>query len=78
MVKETKNYWYYDIRCAYLKWWQNTPEVIGYEYLQEERPVKDGLCKIKKTSNVEDVDWKQIYNHFKKRFPDNEMKFIRF
>lgn len=20
MVKKTKNYWYYDIRCAYLKW----------------------------------------------------------
>lgn len=78
MVKKTKNYWYYDIRCAYLKWNHNTPEVISYEDLQDERPVKDGLCKIKRTAYYEDADWKQIYDHFKKRFPDNELKFIRF
>ncbi len=78
MVKETKNYWYYDIRCAYLKWWENTPEVISYEDLQNEWEVKDGLCKIKKTSSREDDDWVQIYDHFRKRFPDNELKFIRF
>ena len=78
MVKETKNYWYYDIRCAYLKRNHNTPVVISYEDLQDERPVKDGLCKIKKTSNLESDDWKQIYDHFKKRFPDNEISFVRF
>ena len=78
MVKKTKNYWYYDIRCAYLKWGQNVPEVISYEGLHDEWKVKDGLCKIKRTSDREDVDWKQIYEHFRKRFPDNELKFIRF
>ena len=78
-VKETKNYWYYDIRCAYLKRWENTPEVIGYEYLQDERPVEwRWLIKIKKTSDREEDDWNQIYNHFQKRFEWHEMKFIRF
>ena len=78
MVRKTKNYWYYDIRCAYLEYWHNTPQVISYEDLQNERPVKDWLCKIKRTSDREDDDWKQIYNHFAKRFEWHEMKFIRF
>ena len=78
-VKETKKFWYYDIRCAYLKRNHNTPVVIGYEDLQDEWKVTGrGLVKIKKTSTIEDVDWEQIREHFKKRFPDNEIRFVRF
>lgn len=79
LIKETKNYWYYDIKCAYLKWGCNCPKIIGYENLQDERPVDwRGWIKIKKTSNNEDVDWQQIYNHFVKRFSGHEIAFVRF
>lgn len=39
LVKETKNFWYYDIRLAFMKEGQNCPQVIGYEDMQNERPV---------------------------------------
>ena len=79
LVKESKNFWYYDIKCAYLKYWHNFPVIISYERLQNERPVAErGWVKIKKTSSNEDVDWKQIYNHFKNRFKTQEIEFIRF
>lgn len=79
LVKESKNYWYYDIKCSYLEWGNGFPAVISYEGLQNERPVDGrGWIKIKKTSNNEDTDRKQIYNHFINRFKEQEIKFIRF
>lgn len=79
LIKETKNYWFYDIKCAYLIYWKNTPEIIGYERLQDEWKVSwRWRCMIKKTSDREEDDWEQIYNHFAKRFKWHEIRFIRF
>ena len=36
LVKKTKNFRYYDIKCAYLEYGHNTPEIISYETLQDE------------------------------------------
>lgn len=49
---------------------QDCPQVIGYEDMQNERPVTwRWLIKIKKTSSVEDTDWnKQIYAHFVNKY----------
>ena len=80
MVKETKNYWYYDIRIA--ENWDLFPEVRSYESEQDVRPVTDKwLIKIKKTSNIEDEDWRKfIYGHFVTKFAEKgrKIKFIRF
>jgi hypothetical protein len=80
MVRETKNYWYYDIRIA--ENWDHFPDVRGYEYLQDVRPVTNKwLIKIKKTSDVEDVDWRKfIYGHFASKYGEKwrKIRFIRF
>ena len=79
LIKETKNYWFYDVKCAYLKYWSNFPEIISYENLQDEFKVsKEWFIKVKKTCSKEQKDWEQIYNHFKNNFKEQEFQFIRF
>lgn len=79
LVKKTKNFRYYDIKCAYLEYWHNTPEIIGYESLQNEWKVDwRWWCKIPNKTDSENSDWEQIYSHFKKRFKGHEIRFIRF
>lgn len=79
LIKHTKNYWYYDIKVAYMEYWKNFPVIESYEKMQDEREVDDWwFIKIPKKSWIEDKDWKQIYNHFANRFKEQEFEFIKF
>ena len=75
---ECDDYWLYDIKCAYLKYWSTFPEVIGYEDLQDEFDTQYWFIKVKKISWIEEEDWEHIYKHFENRFKEQEIEFIRF
>ena len=78
LIKEEDDYWLYDIKCAYLKYWSSFPEVIGYEDLQDEFETQYWFIKVKKISWNEEEDWEQIIKHFEKNFKEQEIQFIRF
>lgn len=79
LVKQTKNYWYYDIKVAYMEYWNNFPVIESYEQMQDEWKVDEWwFIKIPKKSWREDKDWEQIYEHFKNRFKEQEFVFIKF